>query len=52
MSWRTGDEPTVTVRGEKLEFSQENARKVYATLLPVRDQVQAAVDDLGNFMAA
>lgn len=50
--WRTGDDPTVTVKGEKLGFSAENARKVYETLLPVRDQVAEAINDLGNFLKA
>jgi hypothetical protein len=50
VSWRTGDEPSVTVNGEKLEFSAANARRVYETLLPVRDQVSEALGDLANFM--
>jgi hypothetical protein len=49
--WRTGDEPVVIVKGERLDFSAANARRVYAELLPVRDQVQEAVDNLENFIA-
>ena len=48
--WRTGDEPTVTLSGEKLAFSADNARKVYEQLFPVRDQVAEAIADLGNFL--
>lgn len=36
--------------GEELAFTPENARKVYKRILPIRNQVQAAIDDLGNFM--
>lgn len=50
--WRTGDEPVVTLKGEKLEFSPANARKVYEALLPVREQVAEALNNLGNFMPA
>ena len=52
MGWRTGKEPTVTVKGEKLDFSTPNVRKVYAELLPVRDQVSEAINNLENFMPA
>jgi hypothetical protein len=52
VGWRTGDEPVVTVKGEKLEFSPANARKVYEALLPVREQVMEALNNLGNFMPA
>ena len=50
--WRTGDDPVVTVKGEKLEFSPANARKVYAEILPIREQVAEALNNLGNFMPA
>lgn len=50
--WRTGDEPAVTVKGERLEFSPANARRVYAELLPIREQVGEAINDLANFMPA
>jgi hypothetical protein len=50
--WRTGDEPVVVVKGEKLDYSAANARKLYSGLLFVRDQVQEAVDNLENFMPA
>jgi hypothetical protein len=48
--WRTGDDPVVTVKGEKLEFSPANARKVYEALLPVREQVAEALNNLAFFM--
>jgi hypothetical protein len=50
VGWRTGDEPTITLKGEQLDFSADNARKVYEQLLPVRDQVAEAIGDLANFM--
>ena len=40
----------VSLDGEVLEFSPDNARKVYERILPVREQVQAAINDLENFM--
>lgn len=52
VGWRSGDEATVTLNGEKLDFSQANARKVYEALLPVREQVAEALSNLGNFMTA
>jgi hypothetical protein len=50
--WRTNDEPTVTVNGTKLDFTAANVRKVYTTLLPVREQVTEAINSLENFMPA
>lgn len=50
--WRTGDDPTVTLNGEKLDFNAANVRKVYAALLPVREQVTEAINSLENFMPA
>lgn len=52
VGWRTGDDPAVTVRGERLAFSGANARKVYSELLPVREQVTEAINNLENFMPA
>jgi len=52
VGWRTGDEPVAILNGEKLEFSAANARKVYAAILPVREQVAEGLNDLGNFMPA
>lgn len=52
VGWRSGDEPMVTLNGEKLDFSPANARKVYEALLPVREQVAEALSNLGNFMTA
>jgi hypothetical protein len=50
--WRTGDDPTLLLKGEKLEFSHANARKVYAGILAVRAQVTEAINNLENFMPA
>jgi hypothetical protein len=49
VGWRTGDEPSVTVKGDKLDFNAANARRVYTQLLPVREQVAEAINDLANF---
>jgi hypothetical protein len=40
----------VELDGEVLEFSAANARKVYTRILPVREQVLEAINDLENFM--
>jgi len=40
----------VSLDGEALEFSAANARKVYTRILPVREQVTEAINDLENFM--
>lgn len=52
VGWRSGDEPVINLKGEELEFSAANARKVYEALLPVREQVAEALNNLGNFMPA
>lgn len=48
--WRFGDSNTVPLDGQPLEFSAANVRKVYERLLPVREQVAEAVNDLENFI--
>jgi hypothetical protein len=50
--WRTGDDPAVTIKGERLEFSAANARKIYTEILPIREQVGEAINDYANFMPA
>lgn len=50
--WRTGDDPAVMLNGERLEFNAANARKLYMEILPIREQVAEAINDLGNFMPA
>lgn len=50
--WRFGESKTVPLDGEELDFSQANARKVYSRLLPVREQVTEAMNNLENFMPA
>lgn len=45
-------DPAITFKGERLEFSPANARRVYSELLPVREQVVEAINELGNFMPA
>jgi hypothetical protein len=49
--WRTGDKPTVTHGGKALEFSEANVKFLYAERW-IRDQVDEAIGDLGNFMQA
>lgn len=48
--WRTGDEPVVALAGERLEFNPANARRLYTEILPIREQVSDAINDLGNFI--
>lgn len=50
-SWRTGDEPTIKHSGKSLEFNETNVRFLYAERW-IRAQVDEAVGDLGNFLAA
>ena len=45
IAWRN-----VVLDGEKLDCTPENARKIYNRILPVREQVQEAVNDISNFM--
>jgi hypothetical protein len=52
VDWRVGDSKAVELDGAELECSPDNARKVYERLLPVREQVSEAINDLGNFMTA
>ena len=49
--WRTGEKRVITLNGEELEFSQSNARRVYERIIPVREQVAEAVNNLENFMS-
>ena len=50
--WRLGESNVVPLGDEELEFNPANVRKVYERLLPVREQVAEAVNDLENFMRA
>lgn len=50
VGWREGDDPALDLGGERLEFNAANARKVYEAILPIREQVAEAINDLGNFM--
>lgn len=52
VNWRStkAGEGKVIMNGEVLTFSHTNVRTVYASIEPVREQVQAQVNDLGNFM--
>lgn len=52
VGFRTGDDPFVTLKGEKLDFSAANARLILTEILPIREQVAEAIADLGNFMTA
>lgn len=44
--------PTMTFRGEQLPFNMANAIRVYSEILWVREQVDAAIGDLENFIVA
>jgi hypothetical protein len=48
--WRFGDSKIAPLDGEELEFNPANVRKVFERLLPVREQVAEAVNDLENFI--
>lgn len=48
-AWRTGDKPTITLAGEDLACSEGNARRLYEEKW-IREQVDEAIGDLGNFM--
>lgn len=50
--WRLGDSNVVPLGNEELAFSPANVRKVYERLLPVREQVTEAINDLENFIRA
>ncbi len=45
VEWRN-----MVMDGETLDCTPENVRKVYTRILPIRDQVQEAINDLENFM--
>lgn len=48
--WRTGDDPVVLLRGEKLPFSRENAERVLNVSAQLRGQVQIAVFNAAGFL--
>lgn len=48
--WRDGDERVLEWGDERLEFNADNAAKVYAGILPIREQVSTALFDLSRFM--
>lgn len=48
--WRDGDNPTLEWGSDRLEFSPDNAARVYGGILPIRDQVSAALFDISRFM--
>lgn len=48
--WRTGDEPHIILKGEKLPFNGNNAQRVYREMLWVREQVDGFIGDLENFI--
>lgn len=51
VDWRFGTSKSVPFGDEQLECNPANVRKVYERLLPVREQVAEAVNDLENFMS-
>jgi hypothetical protein len=50
IGWRTGDEPTVTLNGEKLPFNSANVVRIYTEFPAVRQQVDEFIGDITNFM--
>lgn len=49
-SWRTGEEKTITLRGEKLPFTVANAKRLYEEMPWIRNQVDEGIGDLENFL--
>lgn len=49
-SWRTGDDNTILLKGEKLECNAQNAALVYTDFPWLRDQVDTAIGDRANFL--
>lgn len=47
--WRLGESKAVPLDDEELDCTPANVRKVYERLLPVREQVAEAINDLENF---
>jgi len=51
VAWRSANTPgQVMLDGDALDFSPDNAHKIYNRILPIREQVQEAINDLENFM--
>jgi hypothetical protein len=49
-SWRTGEEPTILLRGENLTCTPQNAAMVYEDFPWLKDQVDTAIGDRANFL--
>lgn len=49
-SWRQGEKQTVTVDGEELACTKENAVAVYERFPWIKEQIDAAVGDRANFI--
>ena len=50
VGWRTNDNPVITFNGEELAFNAVNCARIYTELPFVRDQVDAFIGDMGNFI--
>lgn len=51
VSWRSdGDDGHITLRGERLECTPPNVRRLYTEILPIREQVSEAISDLSLFI--
>lgn len=48
--WRDGDDPALQWGDERLEFTPDNARKVFTGIIPIRDQLSVAIFNLSLFM--
>lgn len=49
-AWRTGEAPTLTLRGEALACTPAHARRVYREFPVIREQAQEAVSERANFL--
>ena len=52
VKWRTGNDPWLVWSGEKLECTRDNVVKVLRSFRWMRDQINAATGDVGNFLHA
>jgi hypothetical protein len=51
VAWRSeGDDGHITLRGERLECTPPNVRRLYTEILPIREQVSEAISDLSLFI--
>lgn len=54
LAWRTVEDgkesPTITMKGEAMPYTKENARRLYESMPWIKTQVDEGIVDLENFM--